>query len=259
MQASTTRVKRIVAAVATAAFWLLLWQLVSALVGMEMLFPSPTGVLSALIGLVKQARFWSIIAATAFRVIGGFLLGLVVGAALAVAAFRSRIFERFISPIMYIVRSTPVASFIIIALFWLGTSRVPTLICVLMVVPITLTNLLAGLRAVNVELLEMADAFRLGRFKRLKAIYLPSVVPYFVSAASTGLGLSWKAGIAAEVICRAKLSIGNEIFESKLYSTITEMFAWTAVVIVLSVVFDKLLSYAVKAATRRFSDKEGQP
>ena len=247
MKASTTRVKRIVAAVATAAFWLLLWQLVSALVGMEMLFPSPTGVLSALIGLVKQARFWSIIAATAFRVIGGFLLGLVVGAALAVAAFRSRIFERFISPIVYI------------ALFWLGTSRVPTLICVLMVVPITLSNLLAGLRAVNVELLEMANVFRLGRFKRLKVIYLPSVVPYFVSAASTGLGLSWKAGIAAEVICRAKLSIGNEIFESKLYSTITEMFAWTAVVIVLSVVFDKLLSYAVKVATRRFSDKEGQP
>ena len=124
-------------------------------------------------------------------------------------------------------------------------------ICLLMAMPIVWANVLAGLNAVDSKLLEMSDVFGFGFVKKLRYIYIPSILPYFTSAAETGLGLSWKAGIAAEVICRSKHSIGNKIFESKFYLEIAEMFALTAVVVLLSVVFDKLLKFASNKLTAR--------
>ncbi len=251
MRLSITQAKKVVYSVVVALFWLLVWQGASMLVGLDMLLPSPVQVLSALVSLVCRATFWLALLNTVLRVVFGFAVGFVAGTAFAVVAFRFEWFARFTSPIIYIIKSTPVASFIILALCWMGTETVPTFICFLMVLPIVWGNVLAGLMAVDKSLLEMADVFHFSFSKKLRYVYIPSILPYITSASETALGLSWKAGIAAEVICRTKPSIGNDIYESKFYLEIAEMFAFTVVVVLLSVLFDKVLKLLSSALTSK--------
>lgn len=256
MTRSITSGKRIGAAVVVTVFWLAVWQGISMAVDMDLLLPSPLQVLIVLFEMIVTAQFWLTLCLTVFRVVAGFVIGFAVGAAFAVLAFRSQWFARFTSPIVYIVKSTPVASFIILALCWMGTETVPIFICTLMVMPIVWSNVLSGLKAVDTDLLEMAQVYHFGYWKTLRCVYIPSILPYFTSASETGLGLSWKAGIAAEVICRTKNSIGNDIYESKFYLEISKMFALTVVVVLLSVLFNFLLKTVSRRLTKRLGLRE---
>ena len=235
-----SRTKKILIGFAVAAVWLALWQGVHMAVGVDLLLPSPWQVAVEMAHLIVTG--WTVL-----RVVVGFVAGCLLGGVLAVLSYRYRILDRFLSPVIYIIKSTPVASFIILALCWMGTETVPSFICLLMVLPIVFGNVLSGLKAVDRDLLEMSRVFGFSFRKRLRCVYLPAIRSHVTAATGTGLGLSWKAGIAAEVICRSRLSIGNEIYQSKYYLEIKQMIAWTAFVILLSVLFDQLL----KLVTRR--------
>ena len=237
--------------------WLAIWQLVSALINEEILFVSPLSVLRALFEMGQTEEFWLSLMASICRVFGGFAIGYCASFALAVIAHKNALFKDFVSPIISIVKSTPVASFIILALVWIGKSTVPIFISMLMVVPIVWSNTLAGLGNIDVQLVEMARVYKMPFMKRTRLIYFPSIFPYLLSASGSGLGLCWKAGIAAEVICRSTYSIGNEIWETKYYILTDKMFAWTATVIIMSVIFDALIKKASKAAFKRFATEGG--
>ena len=103
-----------------------------------------------------------------------------------------------------------------------------------------------GIRTVDVQLLEMAEVYRLPRRRVLRRIYLPSLLPFFRMACSSALGLGWKAGIAAEVLTVPKNSIGKMIAESKSYLLTEELFAWTLTVIVLSLLLQRLMLRLLK-------------
>ena len=164
-------------------------------------------------------------------------LGIVLGA----LCCRFRFLYQLIYPLLSAVKATPVASFIILALVWLQSVRVPAFIAGLIVLPIVFGNVCQGVAAADRELLEMARVFRLGRWKTLRYIYLPTVAPYLAAAFTTGIGLAWKAGVSAEVLANARNSIGGRIYGAKIYLDTADLFAWTAVVIVLSVVLERLL------------------
>ncbi|MDD2497182.1 MAG: ABC transporter permease subunit, partial [Desulfitobacteriaceae bacterium] len=114
------------------------------------------------------------------------------------------------------------------------------------VLPIVYTNMLQGIKSTDTKLLEMAELFRVGWFKKMKYIYLPELKPYLISACSVSIGLSWKAGIAAEVIGIPDGSIGEKLYEAKVYLSSGDLFAWTAVIIVVSIAFEKLSLYLLK-------------
>lgn len=253
---SITSVKKWGMTAAIAAFWLLLWQGITMAVDVEMLLPSPVKILITLGGMMGTSVFWITVATTVARVLVGFLIGFALGTGMAILAFRFSLFGRFLSPIIYVIKSTPVASFILLALWWMSPETVPSFICMLIVLPIVFSNVSEGLKAVDADLLEMSRVFRFSFGKRLRCVYLPCVVPYFTAASGVSLGLSWKAGIAAEVICRCASSIGNAIYESKFYLEIREMYAWTVVVILLSVLFDRLLKSVASRASRRMKKRE---
>ncbi len=240
---------------AVAAVWLLIWQIASMIIDEEILFVSPLKVFIKLCDMVSQSEFWLILLASVGRVVGGFTAGFLIALLLAILAFRFSFIKAFLSPALSVVKATPVASFIILALMWLGNSTVPVIVSMLMVIPIVWSNTVAGLENVDSDLIEMAISFKMPFSKRLKNIYIPSVIPYLLSASGSGLGLCWKAGIAAEVICRTKLSIGNNIWETKYYLETAEMFAWTVTVVILSVAFDAVIRYVFKRITARFQSE----
>ena len=212
---------------------------------------SPLRVLERLCGLVREPQFYAAVGFSFVRIVAGFLLGLGCGTLLAVAASRWHLAEVLLWPYVTVIKTTPVASVIILCLIWLDSSSLPVFISFLMVLPIVYANMLEGIRQTDQKLLEMAKLFRVGAGRRLLYIYLPQLRPYLITACSVALGLSWKAGIAAEVIGIPDGSIGERLYEAKVYLNSADLFAWTVVIIAVSIAFEKLFLWLLRAGYRR--------
>lgn len=236
-------------------FWLLVWELASSLIKQELFIPSPRSVLVALIKLSTSQSFWFSITNSFVRIVLGFVLGLLTGAVVAVFSYKSRLIYELISPLMKVIKSTPVASFIILALVWVKSDYLAVLISLLMVMPVSFSNVLYGLKSTDEKLLEMARVFGLSPWKCIKAIYFPAVLPFVISAVSIGLGFSFKSGIAAEVIGRPANSIGLNLYEAKLYLMIKELFAWTLVIIIISMLFEKIVMKVLNIHGKKYMHK----
>ena len=211
---------------------------------------SPVQALVMLVELLPQAEVWQRVSFSTGRILLGFLLGAVSSVLLAVAAEKSDWVEALLSPVMQLVKATPVASFIILALVWVSGSSLSVLISFLMVLPVLYGAVRTGIESVDVQLLEMAKVFRLPLGKRLRAIWLPEVLPAFRQGCSVALGICWKSGVAAEVIGLPDGSIGDALYRAKITLSTGELFAWTFVIIVLSSVFEKLFMALLDRAVK---------
>lgn len=245
--------KRIATGLAAALFWIAVWQIVSMLVAQELLVPAPLAVARTLGGLVGSGAFWAETGMSLARIAGGFAAGVAAGALLAVLTVRFRLAAVLLSPLLKIIRAVPVASFVILALVWIETDALPVFIAFLMVVPVVWGNVEQGIRAIDRDLLEMARVYRFGRRKTLLRVRLPAVMPTFLAACTTGLGFAWKSGIAAEVICRPARAIGSRLLDAKMYLETPEVFAWTLVVVLLSLLLEKLLLAGVRRFGKRYN------
>ena len=231
-------------------FWLLLWQLAAMKVGKELILPSPFAVIRALGNIIVTGKFWLNTSITIVRVLSGYCLGVILAVLLAIATCSSELLDALISPIIRIVRATPVASFIILALLWMGKDNVPILMSMLMVVPVVWENITAQYQATDRDLLEMAQAYKLSRWKKFRYIYVPSAFPGFLSGCLSAMGLAWKSGIAAEVLSQPKQAIGSNLYYSKLYLETPDLFAWTAVVVILSMCIERLIKFRLFRGVR---------
>ena len=245
------RGRRILRWAAVLLFWLAVWQLAALRVGTQLLLPEPAAVLRRVWQLAASADFWETAAVSLLRISLGSLGGMVLGTLLAVLTSRFRLLHTLFAPVLTVVKSTPVASFIILALIWMGRDVLPSFIALLMVLPLVWTNVGAGIASTDRALLQVAQVFGFSRLKTLRRVYVPSVMPYFVSAFRAALGLAWKAGIAAEVLTLPKRSIGARLYESKLYLETVDLFAWTLVVIICSLAIERLAMSAISRLDRR--------
>lgn len=230
---------------AAAAFWLLVWHSASLLVQSRLVLVSPVEVLAALGGLVTEAFFWQAIAYSFVRIVGGFFAAFLLGIGMAALAARFSAAEYLFSPLASVIKVTPVASFVILALFWVGSRYLSVFTAFLMVLPVVYANILQGIKAADRQKLEMARVFRINPVRKLLYIYLPSLRPFVVSACSVSLGLCWKAGVAAEVIGQPRGSIGEQLYYAKIYFDTAGLFAWTATIILVSVLFERVFVFLV--------------
>ena len=236
-----------------AAFWLAAWELLSRQVNAELLLPSPRQVAVTGWELVQTELFWRATGLSLLRIVIGFAAAVAAGGLLAVCTVHVGLVRRLTAPILHIVRAAPVASFIILALVWIKTDRLPTFIAFLMVLPVVWANVEQGIREIDPKLLEMAWVYRLSPWKTFRRIRLPSVMPYLLAAMRTGLGFAWKSGIAAEIICRPKQSVGGFLYSAKLYLETPEVFVWTAAVVLLSVLLEQGLLALSRLVGRRYN------
>lgn len=246
MKRSTTRddlIKKIIYVILSAVFWTALWDFVSYKVSLELLLPSPYQTFKRLLELSSQKQFWLSALTSLKNTLSGFAFGVVCGTVLAVITSVLKGADILFSPINTVIRATPVASFIILALVWIDSANVPSFIAFLMVTPIIWNALKTALQKVNPRLKEMAGAYKLSVAKQVFHLYIPSVFAQYVSAMITSMGLSWKASIAAEVLCRPSGTVGTSIYNSKLYLESTDLFAYTATVIIFSIVLEMLFRY----------------
>lgn len=234
---------------------LIVWQLAAVLVGNKLLLVSPTDVLARLFALVGEEGFFGVVGFTFARIALGFFSGLVLGVLLALLAGRFRFVEILLWPYMVTVKTVPVASFVVIALIWISERELSVLISFLMVLPIIYTNILEGIRSVDIKMLEMADVFKMTWGRRVRYIWLPSIKPFAVSGCRIAIGLAWKSGVAAELIGNPDGSVGGALYQSKLFIETADVFAWTVVIVCVSVVFEKLFVLLLKKIFGRICDR----
>lgn len=223
-----------------------MWDFVSQKIALSLVLPTPKDVFLQLWQMMQTAFFYQILFTSFFRVLIGFLLGMLLGFLLGYATYYSRALNALFSPLMAIIRTAPVASIILVVLFWLEREEVSTFIALLMVLPIVWQNTVFGLEKRDPRLSEMAKVFSLSRSTCFFRLDLPQVVSFTLSAGKTAFGLAWKAGVAAEVLALPKNSIGFEIYNAKMYLESEKLFALTLAIIAFSVLLEKLFFNLLK-------------
>ena len=217
----------------------------------ELLLASPVLAAARLLELLPSPAFWRAVGNSSLRIFGGFLLSCALAALLASLAAGRSWLQDLLAPPVAAVKAVPVASFIILALVWLDARSLSLFISALMVFPPVYLNVLEGLQGTDRKLLELAQVYRIPLRRQIWGIYVPQTLPYFRSAAALGAGLCWKAGAAAEVIGIPAGSIGERLYTAKIYLQTPDLFAWTAVIAGLSVLFERVLLLAVDRLAER--------
>ncbi|SNS58547.1 NitT/TauT family transport system permease protein [Anaerovirgula multivorans] len=230
-------------------FWIVVWQMIYFMIQRDIYVPSPFSVFIRLKELIMLSVFWKSVAYSIYRVMAGLILSILLGVGIGIVSSMNDYVYDLINPLMTAIKSTPVLSFIIIALIWFSSSNVPIFICFLMCFPVIWLNVVTGIRNVDEKLLEMAKVYRVRKSTVLRKIYLPSIMPYFSAASITCLGLGWKVSVAAEVLSHPKNAIGSHLYSAKVYLDSSDLFAWTVVVILLSLLFESIFAQLIRKIT----------
>ena len=232
-----------------ALFWTAVWYLAAFRMGNELFLPYPHTVLTSMWGLLRDSDFWHAVWKSMLTVLKGSLIGCVLGCLLAVLASLSQIFCAIISPLITVLRATPVASFIILVYVVVRVNSLPIstvalLIVIIMVIPILYSNMYSGIASLDQNLDEVANIYSFTLRKKVVYLWFPQIKPFFISGVINSIGFAWKAGVAAEVICNLRNTIGQNLAESKSNLEMDRLFAWTMTVVILSVIFECLIKRA---------------
>lgn len=234
----------------------IVWQVASAAVGESFLLPSPREVFLDMAALSSGPFFFAELGATFLRVLAAFGVAVAASFAFGLPAGHSPVIRAAISPLMTLVKSTPVVSFILIALLWFGSSLVPVFVSVLMILPVMTEAISRGVRQTDTALLAMARVYRFSARDRLLHIRIPSALPYFFAGAGASLSLAWKIVVAAEIIGFPRIGIGSAMQTAKTHLETSRVFSLTVFVILASGLTEALFSLLAKAAGRHSAVRE---
>lgn len=234
----------------TVVFWIVLWQAAAMALNSEILLASPLLVGRCLISLVQTLDFWQSILFSAERIAAGLFGAIVFGGIFSALAYKVNFVRDILVLPAAILKAAPVASFIVLVLIWLPSKNLSVLISFIMAFPIVYTNLLEGFCHLDKKMFEMVSVFRMSFWKKVYYVYFAGILPYFRSACAIAVGMSWKAGIAAEIIGIPKGSMGEKLYNAKIYLETPQLFAWTFVIIAVSVFFEKSVQFFLLLAAR---------
>lgn len=244
----TERIKAVAAGCAVAAFWLAVWVLVAALVAQPLILPGPGAVVTALMRLVCDGGTWAILAGSGARILGGLALAAACGGVLAGVSARSGALARLVAPALSFVKATPVACVVVLLLIWLGSVRVSIAAVFLMALPGVYFSLVEGLSQVDKSLEQMFRLHGVQGWRLICAHTWREVLPFVLSCARAVIGMSWKAGVAAELIGMAVGTVGERIYQAKLLIETADLLAWTVLVVAASWLCERVLVWLLRAS-----------
>ena len=223
-------------------FWLMVWELASLATANHLLLVGPGATLYSFSTLVQSQLFWYSVGRSLIRVLLGFGLSLWVGVGFAVLSYRWQWFYTLMLPVFSVIKSIPVASFVILAIFWVGSAGLSVFISFITVLPMIYFSSYQGLTQTDTQLLEMTRTLQVSALKTTRYVYLPQLLPYLASAVVTGFGFAWKSGIAAELIGTAQHTIGFNLHMARIFLQTADLFAWTLSIVLLCYVMEQLFA-----------------
>jgi NitT/TauT family transport system permease protein len=185
------------------AGFLAVWWIAAKLAASPALLPSPMAVALFLGRECADGAMPAAFAATLLRVVVAFGLAMAGGTAIGYAAGRSSRTNAWLDPWVVIALNLPVLVVIVLAYIWVGLNDAAAVLAVVIAkAPTVIVTVREGTRALDPGLAEMAAAFRLPRWRRLRYVVLPQLLPYLAAAGRSGLSITWKIVLVVELLGR---------------------------------------------------------
>lgn len=236
--------KRVGLVIGSVVLYALLWQLVALIVARPLLLPAPLEVLKRIAELLTLSTTWITALTTLARIVIGFAAGALIGIVLGVLSAKSSLCRWLFGPIRQIIKSTPVTSFILILIVLMASTAVPMVISGIMVIPMLWSAVQTGIDELDFGLSEVGKIY-FKPFRAVVHIVIPQLMPTVLSTGATAWGFAWKSAIAAEILAFPINAIGRELYLSKLYVEMTDLFAWTVLAVLFSVITEQAIRLAV--------------
>ena len=230
---------------------IIIWYLFSIHIKSSLILPFPHEVFFRVLKLVQLNTFWSHMGITILRCMIAFFISMILSLLLGLFCGIIPVIDAFFSFPMNIIKVTPVVSFILLALFWFTSSKVPIVVAVLMCLPVMTNSVSAGIKSSDKKLLEMTIIYNFTNLQKLKWFFIPSLLPYFTSGAMTSLGLTWKVVIAGEILSLPKNAVGSLLQSAKVHIETVDVFAITVIVVFFSYLFEKCFSFLIKSLKKK--------
>jgi sulfonate transport system permease protein len=221
------------------------------------LFPPPSVILETFIALWRTGDLARHSAATLSRVAAGFGLGVAAGTLLGALTGYSPKVSRVFDPTLQALRAIPSIAWVPLFILWFGifeTSKV-MLIAVGVFFPVYL-GVMEAIRSVDRRIVEVGRVFRLSGYAMVTRILLPAVLPAYVTALRTGLGLGWMFVVAAEFM-GASSGLGYLLVDGQQLGKPAQIVTAIIAFAVLGKATDSLLATAT-APLLRWEDSFGK-
>jgi len=229
---------------ASVIFMLAVWKILALHFDSDFVLPSPEKTLVTTLNLFGDSKFLTTVGTTILRGLAGFVLSGILGVGLGVIAGINPHFNAFLRPMLVTIRSTPIIALILLALIWLNPGSVPVFIAMLTMFPFICTNVTDGIKNVDTDLVEMATFYRISRNRIIRELYIPAILPFIISGASSAMGIGWRAIITGEVLSQPKYGIGTLMQAEQTFLNVDAVIAWTIVAVLISYGFEKVIRWS---------------
>ncbi|MBD5447195.1 MAG: ATP-binding cassette domain-containing protein [Treponema sp.] len=225
---------------------LAVWHIAAHALHAPLILPAPLAVARRLASLAQTADFWRHVAATSARTVKSTVLVVCLGSVAGVLCGMRPRCAAFMAFPLAIIRSTPVVSFILLALFWLGSDAVPVFCAVLMAFPLMVTAVATGCARRDETLLAMARVFRLTRGQVMRYITAAELLPFFAAGARASFGMAWKVVAASEVLSLPRHALGTLMQTAQVHLETADVLAVSLVLVLLSLLCECAARQAVR-------------
>jgi len=217
-----------------------LWQIMASLVHSRVL-PAPDAVGVKLLEYAADGSIFFQTGITLARVAAAFVLAMLFGAAIGIALARRIRLDAFFDSWLVIALNVPALVTIILCYVWFGLTEAAAILAVSVnKVPTVATIVREGARAVDRELLQVAEAFALPWGRAFLRVYLPQLFPHLMASARSGLALIWKIVLVVELIGRSN-GVGFKLGIFFQYFDIVSILAYSIVFIVIVLAVEMVL------------------
>lgn len=221
--------------------WLIVWELIALAIANAIVLASPIEVFEYLKEHITDGVFLTSVLQSLKYILSGFCTAFVAGIVFGVISHKCSLFKDFLSPLLSMMKATPVAAITVVLLLWFGAEQLSVIICFLIVLPNVYEQMLVGLENVPGQLIELAECYQMSLWKRIYFIYARHLAPYLLGSVRICVGLSFKSAVAAEIIATPIETMGERLYFAKIHLDTAGMFAWTFVIIILSVLTEKVV------------------
>lgn len=207
--------------------FLLFWQIVAWQVA-DPLLPSPLAVLQSLMHHVTQGELLHHLGVTLLRVAVAFSVAMSLGVALGVWMGRCKLANDLLDSLLVLMLNLPALVTAILCFIWIGLNETAAVLAVaLSKVPTVIANIREGARALDAQLLQVSQVYRVPKSRVLRNIVLPQLYPYIMASARSGLGLIWRIVLVIELLGRSD-GIGFQLGTFFQFFDLTSILAYTA-------------------------------
>ncbi|HCY06067.1 MAG: hypothetical protein WBH68_04270 [Erysipelotrichaceae bacterium] len=232
--------------IVTVILLILIWWILAILVGNNVLIPTPIEVLHSTIKIFSDKSSYYAIYKTLVRVFQGYFLSLIIALFISILADKFNTVKLLFEPIQILTKAIPNVSYIIVTLIWLGSEGSVWVICMLVLFPVLYNNFIFTLENEDSELKDIQKIYPETFIKTTRLRTMPLLYGTFLSSSKVALGLGLKICVMAEILGQVKVGIGKHLYYARLYLDTSSLFAWTIIIIILSVIIDSIFNILIK-------------